>query len=216
MIQFLFLKTIITVNILKYQIEDENNHLITFKEGLDLFQTNENFVNNFINELKSIEMKAFYWECSPLTLDNLNKPFEFMIIKAKLYDKPDFTSFKQYFENCGKDSITSFLNVNGDATLIVPCPIYVNSNYLNYVHLAEFIRNAPTQQIHSLFKRIGRKTLGHLQRNPANKKIWLSTAGGGVPWLHIRLDSIPKYIHWQPYTESTSPSTIQNENQYLL
>ncbi len=29
--------------------------------------------------------------------------------------------------------------------------------------------------------------------------LWLSTAGGGVAWLHVRLDSRPKYYGYSPY-----------------
>jgi hypothetical protein len=30
---------------------------------------------------------------------------------------------------------------------------------------------------------------------------WLSTAGLGVIWLHLRLDSRPKYYSYRPYAE---------------
>jgi hypothetical protein len=33
--------------------------------------------------------------------------------------------------------------------------------------------------------------------------LWLSTAGTGIFWLHVRLDSRPKYYTYQPYREST-------------
>jgi hypothetical protein len=29
--------------------------------------------------------------------------------------------------------------------------------------------------------------------------IWLSTAGDGIAWLHVRLDSRPKYYSYGPY-----------------
>ena len=28
---------------------------------------------------------------------------------------------------------------------------------------------------------------------------WLSTEGSGVPWLHVRMDSSPKYYHYDAY-----------------
>jgi hypothetical protein len=31
------------------------------------------------------------------------------------------------------------------------------------------------------------------------KPVWLSTAGGGVSWLHVRLDDQPKYYGFEPY-----------------
>jgi len=31
------------------------------------------------------------------------------------------------------------------------------------------------------------------------RRLWISTAGGGVAWLHVRLDSSPKYYGFRPY-----------------
>ena len=31
--------------------------------------------------------------------------------------------------------------------------------------------------------------------------VWLSTAGAGVPWLHVRLDDRPKYYGFGPYRQ---------------
>jgi hypothetical protein len=31
--------------------------------------------------------------------------------------------------------------------------------------------------------------------------VWLSTAGAGVAWLHVRLDDRPKYYSHRPYTD---------------
>jgi hypothetical protein len=30
-------------------------------------------------------------------------------------------------------------------------------------------------------------------------KIWISTIELGVSWLHVRIDSTPKYYHYTPY-----------------
>ena len=41
------------------------------------------------------------------------------------------------------------------------------------------------------------------------RPVWLSTEGSGVPWLHVRMDSRPKYYHtrefkdWKPWSEPT-------------
>jgi hypothetical protein len=34
------------------------------------------------------------------------------------------------------------------------------------------------------------------------EKIWMSTCGTGVYWLHLRLDSKPKYYTYAPYREA--------------
>jgi hypothetical protein len=34
------------------------------------------------------------------------------------------------------------------------------------------------------------------------KPVWLSTAGGAVSWLHVRLDDRPKYYHYAMYKQT--------------
>ncbi len=34
---------------------------------------------------------------------------------------------------------------------------------------------------------------------------WLNTSGLGVPWLHVRIDSRPKYITYRPYRDAAAP-----------
>jgi hypothetical protein len=40
-----------------------------------------------------------------------------------------------------------------------------------------------------------------MQQRITDRPVWLNTAGGGVSWLHVRLDSWPKYYRFRPYTE---------------
>ena len=90
--------------------------------------------------------------------------------------------------------IVSFANLSGDATLIVPSPrIGIDA----YGHLAAFIRQAPSSQIDKLWRVIGSTVKSRIGKTP----LWLSTAGGGVAWLHVRLDSYPKYYGYSPYTQ---------------
>jgi hypothetical protein len=42
-----------------------------------------------------------------------------------------------------------------------------------------------------------------MQRRLNNKPVWLSTAGAGVAWLHIRLDDRPKYYGYTPFRAFT-------------
>jgi hypothetical protein len=100
--------------------------------------------------------------------------------------------FAAYFDAApGEDAIV-FPNLGGDAVLVVPCPQGPDEHY---PHLAAFLRNAPKQQVRALW----RKTAQEMLRSIGERPIWLSTAGGGVAWLHIRLDSAPKYYSHGPY-----------------
>lgn len=36
-------------------------------------------------------------------------------------------------------------------------------------------------------------------RRLSGRPLWLSTAGAGVAWLHVRVDPVPKYYAYPPY-----------------
>lgn len=59
-----------------------------------------------------------------------------------------------------------------------------------------FVRYAPEQQQHAFLALIGKTVEAQLSDQP----LWLSTAGAGVAWLHVRLDKRPKYYGYVPYT----------------
>ena len=61
--------------------------------------------------------------------------------------------------------------------------------------------NASLEQKHDLLKEIGESMLNILnsQDFQDNENIWLSTHGLGIPWLHIRIDTIPKYYSYKNY-----------------
>jgi hypothetical protein len=107
--------------------------------------------------------------------------------------KTDSETYKSYFAKPqDENGIVSFTNLSGDATLIVPSP---RTNEDAYGHFAVFLRKAPVLQIDALWQKIGDVLL----RLVSNRPLWLSTAGGGVAWLHVRLDSTPKYYGYAPY-----------------
>lgn len=78
-------------------------------------------------------------------------------------------------------------------------------------HLGSFVRYAPDELIHALFRAAGVSMVQRLHaldkdgfhgHAKEHKKIWLSTSGLGVPWIHIRLDNSPKYYTWEPYANT--------------
>jgi hypothetical protein len=184
--------------------EREKEISLTYRQVLKYLIEDQQFRIKFIEELKSIPMESFYWECPPLTSETAEKPFEFVVIKARLHlTKTNYQSFEKYFINC-EENIVSFQNIGKDATLVVPCPIFTGGSVINYGHFAEFLRNAPANQIEALLIKIGQVGIDQFRQSATRTKrpIWLSTSGGGVPWLHIRFDSIPKYYNWAPYKRS--------------
>ncbi|HEY6725417.1 MAG TPA: hypothetical protein VI197_15385, partial [Polyangiaceae bacterium] len=75
---------------------------------------------------------------------------------------------------------------------IVPCP---RAEPGAYAHLAAFLRGAPPDQREALLREVGLRTRQLIGAAP----LWLSTSGLGVAWVHVRIDSRPKYYQYTPY-----------------
>jgi len=177
---------------------------------------------DLINELSSAitnnsKSGAIFWECVPITYETCKQiDFEFVILPAYELGKRivDFKPFsKKFDENLheAKEDVITFDNLGRDSRLIVPCPIIDSlpvriseiadkaAAFQHMTHLASFIRSAPEQQILSLWSKVGRAVMSKLRESPSSK-LWLSTSGMGVSWLHIRVDSVPKYYNHLEYT----------------
>lgn len=168
---------------------------LSYGEALDLLCNNGDFRAFMTAQLNQSRYTAFRWETPHIHTKTRSRDFEFVLL-----DNPSFTkrktdpeTYKSYFATTSDaHGIVSFANLSGDATLIVPSP---RTSVDAYGHFASFLRNAPVLQIDALWQRIGELVLGMVSDRP----LWLSTAGGGVAWLHVRLDSTPKYYGYAPY-----------------
>jgi len=69
-----------------------------------------------------------------------------------------------------------------------------------YGHLASFIRRAPSSQITSFLRMVVQRYVEEIEMKNEDK-VWLSTDGTGVAWLHFRLDPIPKYYDYRPFAD---------------
>lgn len=145
------------------------------------------------DEMRAAPYIAFRWETPPLTSASLDQPFECLLHNNPGLDVPaDPTDFEPYFQP--DREIVTFQNLWGDAFLIVPCP---TSKTANYKHIAAFHQSAPITQQHGFWKEVARTVLARVSSKP----VWLSTAGGGVDWLHMRLDGRPKYYRHLPWRD---------------
>jgi hypothetical protein len=144
----------------------------------------------------SSSFAAFFWEHPPLTVERFSDNAEFVLIESASLAalKPDPGAFEQKFSEQSGDVI-AFQNLSGDALLVVPRPL---GRIEAYPHLAAFLRSAPDDQVLTLWKTTGQALRETLSPQPT----WLSTAGLGVPWLHLRLDTYPKYYNYRPYSSA--------------
>ena len=144
-----------------------------------------------------VPFSGFRWETPAVSRSTVDRPFEFVLLNTPSFSsrQTDAKTYREYFEQDEEDlGVVVFANLSGDATLVVPCP---KGDLDAYGHLAAFVRKAPESQIDNLWKRVGESL--QLALRGGEEPIWLSTAGGGVAWLHVRLDAKPKYYGHGPY-----------------
>ena len=169
--------------------------VLSYAEVLDLWVANEAFRNYFLQIFTDTPYTAFRWETPPLTSSTLDQPFEFAILAGTDLDRtPDRETFADLFATMEPGAVGEFPNLGGDALMIVPSPVDEDSSYS---HLGAFLRLAPHAQLHSFWRMVGSAVTGRVSEQP----LWLNTAGGGVSWLHVRLDQRPKYYLYQPYRD---------------
>ncbi len=168
---------------------------LKYSEVIRLWENDEHFIKFFIGLLADCQFEAFRWETPSLTTQNCDQQFQFVTIDSPGLDSrlPDTQSFAKQLSNCNSENpVMTFDNLGRDATLVVPAGL---TDDANYVGIASFTRCAPLAQQLKLWHAVG----AAMARKIGHQPIWLSTAGGGVAWLHIRLDSRPKYYSYGPY-----------------
>jgi hypothetical protein len=169
---------------------------VPYAEILRRWRTDANFRAWFNALLADSPFPAFRWETPPLTAADANRPFECVLLDSPgLATNPDEEAFSEHFRNAVEGGVVEVLNLGKDAILIIPSPISPRSAYS---HLGAFVRQAPESQMHALWELVGTA----MQRRLGTKPVWLSTAGAGVPWLHVRLDDRPKYYGYKAYREA--------------
>lgn len=166
----------------------------TYRETVEAWQSNPDFCRLFSGWLAESPYQAFRWETPAVSTAALSQPFEFVLLDSpELERAAEPEAFAEHFVESAAEVVT-FANLRGDATLIVPTPLAAPGTY---VHLAAFVRGAPESQQNALWQTVG----GALARRIGQQPVWLSTAGAGVAWLHVRLDDRPKYYGHAPYRQ---------------
>ena len=175
---------------------DLDSQPASFADVLRAWQDDTGFRSLFNALLADAPYPAFRWETPPVTDATISRPFEFVLLDSPgLALRADPEAFAEHFEAASEEGVVVFPNLGRDAIMVVPCPLVSPSSY---GHLAAFVRKAPDSQWHALWRSVGEA----MARRVGARPVWLSTAGGGVSWLHVRLDDRPKYYGYGPYREN--------------
>ena len=175
-----------------------NKTPVTFARALHLMQSSSvQFVDALTRALTDMPLEAMLFETPPVTRTSAEYTnFEFVVHDAPpLYDAtPDTSAFFPQHADKACDGFAVFPNLGKDATLVSPCPSADNPDD-DAVHLVKYLRNAGAHNARKLWSTVAQA----VQRQLSEKPLWVSTNGYGVSWLHVRLDSSPKYYSYRPY-----------------
>ncbi len=178
----------------KYRILQDGK-MLSVEEVIQHWKHTPIFRTFYNDILADSPFEAFFWELPPMTQNTLQQDFEFVLVNSPSLTRirASKSAFQEHFDRHPNESILSFPNLSGDAQLIVPTP---QSSLQNYAHLANVVRYVPDSQTDELWRKIGEQYQSILEQK---RPRWLSTAGLGVSWLHIRIDSRPKYYRFREY-----------------
>ncbi len=171
---------------------------VSFRDYLALLERDRHFCSWYTDLLAGAEYEAFFWEHPPLCEANIDSQAEFVLLDSPTLARlrPDPEPFRSRFEIDG--DIVAFRSLGGDALLIAPRPM---EPLAACAHLAAFTREASKMQVQTLWQ----QAAGAIRERLSDQNLWLSTSGLGVAWLHIRLDSYPKYYQHRPYATTQGP-----------
>ena len=145
--------------------------------------------------LRASPFRAYLWESTPaLPDDSVAAELALTESHALARAQPDPSSFAAQFR-ASDGTVATFANLGGDAVMVAPHPAQAPDS----AHLAAFVRSAADPVVDALWRAVAVAVSDWLttRRRPA----WLSTSGLAVPWLHVRIDSVPKYYAHRPYAQ---------------
>jgi hypothetical protein len=180
---------------LRYAI-DADQAPLGRRAALERLGADAAFRDYLSERLREVAFAAYRLELPPLSVATAGEPFEFVVVDDPWLEVPaEPAVFAGHFEPPADAPVRAVANLGGTARLVVPRQIAAAEHY---AHLARFLRGAPAPQVHALWQCVASSALADLDERP----LWVSTAGGGVAWLHVRIERRPKYYRHRPYASA--------------
>src|SRR5437763_799047 len=113
---YTFNRNILNNSTIKYTINSESGKL-TYRNFIDLLKAKDNnFLRTFKDELNrtSAEFSGYFWECVPVSINTIDKPFEFVLVNSGALNniRQDYSSFQEKFGR--NNDVVSFASFSGD------------------------------------------------------------------------------------------------------
>jgi len=171
---------------------------ITWRKFISLCKANNlSFVIIIKEAILRTKFETIYFNCPPVTKADLDQVFNVAILNAPALRSvtTDVHTFADKFID--QNMVTSFENLNGDCLMVCPVPLEDQPEEI-YSSLGPFIRSARIEQQIAFWGLVA----SDLETVISIRKVWMNTAGTGVSFLHLRLDSRPKYYEYRKFMNS--------------
>eukprot|EP01062_Namystynia_karyoxenos_P010472 TRINITY_DN13705_c0_g1_i1.p2 TRINITY_DN13705_c0_g1~~TRINITY_DN13705_c0_g1_i1.p2 ORF type:complete len:209 (+),score=57.06 TRINITY_DN13705_c0_g1_i1:82-708(+) len=160
---------------------------LTWADTAALWESDASFGEWTSALLAACPFPAFYWEAPALT-------------QRVAATAAGPAAFREHLAPAAArgDQAATFPNLGGDAVLVAPACGPGAAHKAVCGDIGSFTRGAPPPAQAALWAAVGRALRSELAAR-GERPTWLNTEGSAVPWLHVRLDSAPKYYHHRPY-----------------
>jgi len=195
---YIFCKEKIAEDKFKYYFK-KNTKIIKNSDFIKLLK-NDDFLkvlnDSFIDARN--EFEEYFWECCGIfEKENYHCDFEFVIIK-KIIKKNDvleqnFLPFREKINKMKENEEVISFNSNSGNILVIPIPIKDK----NYSSLSNFIFNSNFENKKKIWERISII----LEKETKKSKIYLSTNGESVNYVHFRIEKKPNYYKHYKHKE---------------
>lgn len=173
-------------------VHPDKSRPITNQEFLHLLEERESFRFAYNGLLRQSDHPAFYWEHPPLSADNLHATYRFSLIASTTLHgvAADRRPFASHFGE--PEPFLVAPNLKKDALLVIPNGKVFGQEL---VSLADVVRKLPEEDLDLFWGVVAQVTAELLVK----RTVYLNTAGDGVSWCHVRLDSRPRYYKNRAY-----------------
>ena len=145
--------------------------------------------------------KSFFWETKPIYKKNDKKNNILGMYKEKFIQsnkleklRQNYKPFSKQIKEADNKYCLSFYNLDKTSLLIIPYP----RKNKNFSTLKKFIDNSSKLQQKKFWMLVSESISIMLKKH---NKIWVSTHGLGVSYLHVRIDTKPKYYKTTEFTK---------------
>lgn len=179
----------------KCQFMTASGNLLTFGQVLEMMQDFPLRFNALLRKsVKKTKFDAVFWECKPITKSTISKPFECVFLNAERNFTGKTKNHLTFREVCGNKVVCATPNRGGNGSTMLVIPECRPEH--DFGHLANFVKSMEPDIQAPFWTLVAEQVRTKLDDK---KKVFISTSGLAVNWLHVRIEIVPKYYNFACY-----------------